>query len=189
MKARGAVALAFAALLAVTDRVPAAEQAQVPVPRPFPGSGAPPSRPADPPATQPATQPPAAAPAPAAAARPAPVVETPAGLPVYPTAEFIDAYDAGQGQRYYIYGTNAAYADILTYYKALLKNGGRELYRTPPMQQFDLGRFQEDTMAYPPSVVVKDYTWNGSPGYLSVTGTSEKRFKTIIQIVPVTATR
>ena len=32
----------------------------------------------------------------------------------------------------------------------------------------DLGRFQEDTMAYPPSVVVKDYTWNGQAGYLHV---------------------
>ena len=52
------------------------------------------------------------------------------------------------------------------------------------MQQFDLGRFDEDAMAYPPSIVVKDYTWNNSPGYLAVTGSAEKRFKTVIQIVP-----
>jgi hypothetical protein len=57
----------------------------------------------------------------------------------------------------------------------------------PPMQQFDLGRFQEESMAYPPSVVVKDYTWNGSEGYLFVVGVQEKRYKTIIQIVPATA--
>ena len=55
--------------------------------------------------------------------------------------------------------------------------------KLPAMQQFDLGRFDEDAMAYPPSVVVKDYTWNNSPGYLAVSGTTEKRFKTIIQIV------
>ena len=52
------------------------------------------------------------------------------------------------------------------------------------MHQFDLGRYQEESMAYPPSVVVKDYAWNESPGYLVVKGTTEKRFKTIIQIVP-----
>ena len=39
--------------------------------------------------------------------------------------------------------------------------------KLPAMQQFDLGRFDEDAMAYPPSVVVKDYTWNNSPGYLA----------------------
>ena len=93
------------------------------------------------------------------------------------------------GQRYYIYGSNASYADVVTYYRNLLKNGGRELYKTPPMQQWDLGRFQEDAMAYPPSVVVKDYTWNGSAGYLQISGTTEKRYKTIIQIVPATAAR
>ena len=59
------------------------------------------------------------------------------------------------------------------------------------MQQFDLGRFRDDTMAYPPSVVVKDYTWGldgqRSDGYLFVNGTTEKRYRTIIQIVPNTA--
>ena len=55
------------------------------------------------------------------------------------------------------------------------------------MQQFDLGRFDDDTMAFPPSVVVKDYTWNNSPGYLHVAGTTEKRYQTIIQIVPAEA--
>ena len=54
------------------------------------------------------------------------------------------------------------------------------------MHQFDLGRFQEQTMAYPPSVVVKDYLWNGSAGYLHVDGTTSRRFPTIIQIVPAT---
>ena len=93
------------------------------------------------------------------------------------------------GQRYYIYGSNSSYADVVTYYRNLMKNSGRELYKTPPMQQWDLGRYQEDSMAYPPSVVVKDYTWNGSAGYLQVTGTTEKRYKTIIQIVPATAAR
>ena len=58
------------------------------------------------------------------------------------------------------------------------------VFQGPLMHQFDLGRFQEQTMAYPPSVVVKDYTWNGSEGYLHVSGTASTRYKTIIQIVP-----
>ncbi|MEO7190580.1 MAG: hypothetical protein ABI051_05945 [Vicinamibacterales bacterium] len=103
---------------------------------------------------------------------------------MFPSAEFLDVYDAGNGQHYYLYGTNAPFADIVQYYRTLLKTGGREIYKVPAMQQFDLGRFQEDTMAYPPSVVVKDYTWNNSPGYLAIVGTTEKRYRTIIQVVP-----
>jgi hypothetical protein len=119
-----------------------------------------------------------------APARPAAADQIPPGAPVYPTAEFIDAYDAGAGQRFYLYGTDVPYTDIVAYYRNVLKNGGRELFRLPPTQQFDLGRYDANTMAFPPSVVVKDYTWNGSQGYLAVTGTAEKRFKTVIQIVP-----
>ena len=58
------------------------------------------------------------------------------------------------------------------------------LAQSPAMQQFELGRFNDDTMAYPPSVVVKDYAWNGSEGYLHVDGTTTRRFRTVIQIVP-----
>ena len=65
-----------------------------------------------------------------------------------------------------------------------MKNGGRTIFEAPAMQQWDLGKFQEQTMAYPPSIVVKDYSWNGSAGYLFVDGAKEKRFKTVIQIVP-----
>jgi hypothetical protein len=168
-----ACAVGWAPLHAAADQNP-------PLPRPFPGTTAP--RPSD----QPATSPPAT-PSPPAPQATVPGIVPPDGLPVFPSAEFIDAFDAGRGQRYYLYGANAPYADVVTYYKGFLKNGGRELYRTPPMQQFDLGRFQEESMAYPPSVVVKDYTWNSSLGYLAVAGTTEKRFRTIIQIVPPAA--
>lgn len=157
-----------------------AQSAGTPRPSPFPGSA--PARPSE--------QAPAAS-APPVAGQPL-VVEppkggkAPEGTPVYPSAEFIDSYDAGLGQRYYLYGSNAPYADVVTYYKNTLKNGGREIYKAPAMQQFDLGKFQDDAMAFPPSVVVKDYTWNGSAGYLAAVGTTEKRYRTIIQIVPPT---
>jgi hypothetical protein len=153
-----------------------------PVPRPFPGTtppSTPTSKPAEPTGT-PATagktaQPPA----------PAQVDPNLGATPLYPGAEYLGSFDAGRNQRYHLYGTNAPYAEIVTYYKNVLKRGGSEISRTPAIQQFELGRFDDETMAFPPSVVVKDYTWNSSPGYLHVVGTTEKRFRTIIQIVPV----
>ena len=51
---------------------------------------------------------------------------------------------------------------------------------------FLIGRFREETMAFPPGVTVKDYTWGGSEGYLAVKGSVGTRYRTIIQIVPVT---
>lgn len=153
-----------------------------PVPRPFPGTMPPPATPPAKP-TQPAgppAQPPAAPPQTGAAEE-----HRPGNVPIYPGADFLESFDAGRGQRYFLYGANATFVEIVLYYKGILKQGGgRELFKAPAMQQFDLGRFDEETMAFPPSVVVKDYTWNNAPGYLFVAGTTEKRYKTIIQIVP-----
>ena len=109
------------------------------------------------------------------------------GVQMYSGAEFLESIDAGQNQRYYIFGTNAPYADVIAFYRQVLKANPRELFKAPAMHQFDLGKFQEESMAYPPSVVVKDYTWNGSTGFLHITGTAEKRYATIIQIVPAPA--
>lgn len=107
------------------------------------------------------------------------------GAPVYPAAVFLETIDAGKGgQQYHLYGVDAPFADIVTYYKSTLKNNGRLIFQAPAMHQFELGRFQEQTMAYPPSVVVKDYTWNGSEGYAHVEGATLRRYATIIQIVP-----
>ena len=132
-------------------------------PKPFPTAGAPQTPPA------------------------APLSESPIAAPLYPTAQFLEVIDAGKGQQFHLYGTDAAFADIVAYYKTTMKNAGRVLFQAPAMHQFDLGRYQEETMAYPPSVVIKDYTWNGSEGYLHVSGAVSKRYKTIIQIVPAAA--
>ena len=109
-----------------------------------------------------------------------------AGL-INPSAEFLEMVDVGRGQRCYLFGTNATFTEMVAYYKQVLKDGGRELFKAPAMQQFDLGKFQEQTMAYQPSVVVKDYAFGNAEGYLHIEGTKEKRFKTVIQIVPMTA--
>lgn len=156
----------------------------VQTPQPFPKPGA--TRPAAP-----------AAPAPQA---PRPTVEPPGqpapapndspneaslGVPLYPGAEFIGSFDAGKRQRYYLFGTNAGFLEIVNYYKAALKQKGELVYEEPAIHQFDIGKYKEETMAFPPSVTVKDYTWGGSAGYLNPKrGKQPERFKTIIQVVP-----
>ena len=144
--------------------------AQRPVPFPRPGD---PQKPAQPP------------PQPGAPQGGAVPTEATLGMPIYPTAEFITSYDAGRGQRYYLFGTNASFADIVAYYRSALKQRGELVYEEPPVHMFDVGRFREETMAFPPGITVKDYTWGGSPGYLNpFAGPEGQRFKTIIQAVP-----
>jgi hypothetical protein len=156
-------------------------------PQPFPRPGGTPATP--PPATstaQPA-KPPAVAP-PAPANPNDPPTEAALGVPIYPGAEFLASYDAGKGQRYYLFGTNSSFAEAVTYYRTVLKQKGDLVYDEPAIHQFDIGRFREESMAFPPSVTVKDYTWGGSAGYLNPKrGKQPIRFKTIIQIVPAAA--
>ena len=95
------------------------------------------------------------------------------------------SYDAGRGQHYHLFGTNTPFAQIVEYYKAALKQRGELVYDEPPVHMFEVGRFREETMAFPPGVTVKDYGWAGSLGYLNPKrGAEPARFKTIIQIVP-----
>jgi hypothetical protein len=156
------------------------------VPQPFPGRQNPP-RPA--PATPQTVPPPPATPtpAPAAAAETAPTEAT-LGYPVYPNSQFIGSYDAGRGQRYYLFGSDLPFAALVKYYQSALKNKGTLVFDAPATHVFEIGRFREETMAFPPGVTVKDYTWNGSAGYLNPKRTAQPaRFPSIIQIVPVPA--
>jgi hypothetical protein len=165
-----------------------AQQTQtVPVPKPFPGASSPPSSPPAtpaPPAAPPAAQAPVVRPALPSSQSGAPTDQM-LGAPgvIFPQSDYLESFDLDRGQRCYLFGTNSGYAEVLAYYKQTLKDGGRELFKSPAMQQFDIGKYQEQTMSYPPSVVVKDYASSGS-GYLHVVGVTEKHFRTVIQIVP-----
>jgi hypothetical protein len=109
------------------------------------------------------------------------------GVPLYPGSQFIASYDAGRGQRYYLYGVATPYAEMVLYYRTTLKQKGTELFESPPTHQFETGRFREETMAFPPSVTIKDYTWGGSAGYPNPKpGMKPERFPTVVQIVPAT---
>jgi hypothetical protein len=107
------------------------------------------------------------------------------GVPVYANAVFLTSYDAGRGQRYYLYGATGNFVELVAYYRTLLKNKGTQIFDAPLTHIFEVGRHNEATMAFPPSVTIKDYTSTGSTGYLNPKpGAQPERFPTIIQIVP-----
>jgi hypothetical protein len=171
------------AMAATLSFVCATLSAQQPPPRPFP-------QPSQPRPTAPPAQPVKPTPAPATPAVKKPAADTPSeatlGVPIYPTAQFITSYDAGRGQRFYLFGVSLPFAEMVTYYRTALKARGDVLFETPPTHQFEIGRFRDETMAFPPSVTIKDYTFGGSPGYPNPKpGGQPDRFPTIIQIVPV----
>ena len=165
--------------------------AQPPTPQPFPRPAAQqPARPAPAQGQPPApSQPAPAQPAPARPAlgqpEKAPTEEF-LGLPIFRGAQFIASYDAGRGQRYYIFGTAASFVEVVTYYRTILKQKGELVYEVPATHEFDVGRYREETMAFPPGVTVKDYESEVSKGYPNPKpGGQPERFPTLIQIVPV----
>jgi len=110
------------------------------------------------------------------------------GVPIYPGAQFIASYDAGRGQRYYIFGSAAPFVDLVTYYRTALKQKGELVFDVPATHEFDVGKYNEDTMAFPPGVTIKDFQSDVSEGYPNPkAGVQPPRFKSIIQIVPVVA--
>ena len=174
---------------------------QTPQPFPQPPSSSRPAQPrtAVPPPTAPSTTSPQApatpaAPAATSAAQSATAstageaapTEATLGVPIFPNAQFIASYNAGRGQRYYIFGTAASFVDLVNYYRTTLKQRGELTYEVPATHEFDIGKFDEDRMAFPPGVVVKDFQSDVSQGYPNPKpGGQPARFPTIIQIVPI----
>jgi hypothetical protein len=174
------VEMLVAALIAVATLHVSAQ-----VPQPFPGRQNVP-RPTPPPVTQPPAAPPA--PGTTTPSSPAPDVppsEATLGFPVYPSAQYITSYDAGRGQRYYLFGSEMPFTALVKYYQSALKTRGTLVFDAPATHIFEVGRFREETMAFPPGVTIKDYTWNGGAGYLNPKMDGQPaRFPSIIQIVP-----
>jgi hypothetical protein len=109
-------------------------------------------------------------------------------VPLYPGAQFLSSYDAGRGQRFYLFGSTASFTDLVAFYRNVLKQRGELIFDAPGTHQFDVGRFREDTMAFPPGVTIKDWTSGGSKGYPNPTpGGDPARFPSIIMIVPAPA--
>jgi hypothetical protein len=173
-------ALVFLTLLA------SMAEAQTPQPFPRPGATQAPPAPAAP-RTPPPPAPTQPSP-PAGAAVPTVPDAATLGVALYPGALFIASYDAGRGQRYYLFGTTASFADVVGYYRTQLDDRGDLIYKEPGTHMFSggsIGRYREETMAFPPSVTVKDWTSGGSQGYPNPKlGAQPARFPTIIMVVP-----
>jgi hypothetical protein len=175
--ARGAIVCVL-----LLSAVIVAAQTPKPFPTPNPPQPAKPAPPPPPPAdgSAAATQPP---PRPSTSAAP---TEASLGLPIFPSSQFMTSFDAGRGQKYYLFGSTATFAEVVGYYRTALKQKGELVFDAPATHMFEVGKFKEETMAFPPSVTVKDYTWGGSEGFLNPKrGAQPARFPTIIQIVPL----
>ncbi len=157
----------------------AGQQRRQPIPRPFPSPRTTDQDAVETPAERTQTA------APTAPAETAPT-EAIIGLPIYPNARFITSYDAGRGQRFYLFGTNSSFEEMVSYYSVVLDERGDRVF-DGAAHMFEVGRFREQEMAFPPGVTIKDYTWNGSDGYLNPAGGEPARFKTVIQLVPAPA--
>jgi hypothetical protein len=153
-------------------------------PQPFPRPAQKPSQP--PPApSSPAPQAPKAPEAPPPARTDGSPTEAMLGAPIYPSAVFLTSYDAGRGQRFYLFGSTVPYVDLVNFYRTVLKNKGDELFEAPPTHFFETARFRDEVMAFAPSVTIKDYTYGGSAGYPNPKkDATPARFPTVIQIVP-----
>jgi hypothetical protein len=168
-----------------------------PVPQPFPrATGGAPATPSGAPQTAPSSTTPQPATPQARTQTAPPPPSTPAaagapteamlGVPIYPSAQFLTSYDAGQGQRYYLFGSAGSFADLVAYYRNVLKQRGELVFEEPATHMFEVGRFREESMAFPPGVTIKDYTWGTLKGYLNPKrGAQPERFPTVVQIVPV----
>lgn len=173
------IALLLAAALA---------QQPPPVPKPFPQPGTPqPQRPVQPPPQS--TSPPPAAPAiPPPTRTETTPSEATLGVAIFPGSQFLASYDAGRGQRYYLFGSTGSFVELVTFYRTLLKQRGEQVFDVPATHTFEIGRFREETMAFPPSVTIKDYQSEVSQGYPNPKlGAKPERFPTVIQIVPAPA--
>jgi hypothetical protein len=106
------------------------------------------------------------------------------GFPIFPGSQFLAAYDAGKGQRYFLYGSTKGYLELVKWYQTQLRDKGDEVFAEPATHMF-AQRFREETMAFPPGVTVKDWTSGGSKGYPNPKlGAQPALFPSVIMIVP-----
>src|SRR4051812_9521962 len=106
-----------------------AVSAQTPQPFPRPGqkpAQPPPAAPSSPPSAPAAPPPQTHTPAPAvtrqasiAASKQEVPTEAMLGAPIYPSAVYLTSYDAGRGQRFYLFGATVPYAELVGYYKTV----------------------------------------------------------------------
>jgi hypothetical protein len=84
-----------------------------------------------------------------------------------------------------LFGSTGSFVEVVAFYRAALKQKGDLVFDAPATHEFDVGKFREETMAFPPGVTVKDFQSQVSQGYPNPkAGGQPARFPTVIQIVP-----
>lgn len=177
------VVLALGAVLAVA----AVSMAQPPVARPQPpppvrGTQTPPPQTKPPKIVAPPARP---APPSAEPAQEAAPTEAALGISIFPSATFLGSYDAGRGQRFYLFGVAASFNETVAYYRTALKDKGELVFDVPATHTFDVGKYKETDVAFPPGVTIKDYSTGGMIGFANPRpGATPASFPTVVQIVP-----
>ena len=85
-------------------------------------------------------------------------------FPIYPARNSSRRTTPGRGQRYYLYGSDCLVCGAGQVLPERAEERGELVFDAPATHVFEVGRFREETMAYPPGVTIKDYTSNGSRG-------------------------
>ena len=83
---------------------------------------------------------------------------------------------------------SASFPEVVAFYRTALKQRGDLVFDAPATHEFSLGRFREETMAFPPSVTVKEFQSQVSQGYPNPDPAGQPAtFPTVIQFVPAPA--
>jgi hypothetical protein len=74
----------------------------------------------------------------------------------------------------------------VAYYRTALKQKGEIIFDAPATYAFEVGKYREEAMAFPPGVTIKDYQTAVSEGYPNPKpGGQPARFRSVIQFVAV----
>ena len=111
-----------------------------------------------------------------------------AGRAGLPNAVFLTSYDAGRGQRYYLYGATGSFVELVAYYRTLLKNKGTQVFDQPLDPHLRSRPLQRDH----DGVSAERDDQGLQRGYCRrrrrlpepEAGAKPERFATVIQIVP-----
>jgi len=87
----------------------------------------------------------------------------PARRAVLAGARYLASYDRRDGQTYCLYGSTQTFADVVTYYRTVLKDRGELVFDAPATHMFEVGS-SGDRGRLSARVTVKDYNLDGSPG-------------------------
>jgi len=109
------------------------------------------------------------------------------GCRFFPGAQFITSYDAGRGQRYYIFGT----AGVVCRTRGLLSDRAQQkgelVYEVPATHEFDVGKYREETMGFRGRDESRTSVGDLARDIPILNrGRTACKISTLIQIVPVT---